>query len=251
MINVLGTPSATRNDKIIKLTPQQLSALALIAIRREIPAHDFKRAIWGDEDDVSAERVRDMLSVLRKRVGGLSVIPKREDGLVCAGSDLGCDLLLFDALSTRAQSVPEESVDRAHEMLDLVTGRLFNYPSADQAWWRWSELAFGMTDWTSKTTTVAELLARTHLARSEPAAARDIAERGLNADPLNAALTEILMEAHADLGAVEAAQRVYDSHDRSLNKFDLGGASNETRLVLERLRANASISIECPTEAAT
>ena len=34
MINVLGTPSATKNGESIKLTPQQLSALALIATRR-------------------------------------------------------------------------------------------------------------------------------------------------------------------------------------------------------------------------
>ncbi len=38
-----------------------------------------------------------MLSVLRKKVGGLSVIPEREDGLVCAGPDLGSDVLVFDS----------------------------------------------------------------------------------------------------------------------------------------------------------
>jgi DNA-binding SARP family transcriptional activator len=136
-------------------------------------------------------------------------------------------------------------------MLDLVTGRLFNYSSLDQTWWRWSEIACGMTDWTSKTTTAAETLARVYLDRSEPAAARDIAERGLIADPLNAALTEVLMEAYADLGALEAAQRVYESHDRQLDMSDLGGASTETRLVLERLRSHASSSVTTATEAAS
>lgn len=251
MINVLGTPAATKNGDHIKLTPQQLSALALIATRREIPAHDFKRAIWGDEDDVSAERVRDMLSVLRKKVGGLSVIPKREDGLVCAGPDLGSDVLVFDALATRARTTPDELIERLHEMLDLVTGRLFNYSSVDQTWWRWSEIAFGMTDWTAKTTTAAETLARNYLERADPAAARDIAERGLIADPLNAALTEVLMEAYANLGALEAAQRVYESHDRQLDMSDLGGASNETKLVLQRLRSHASSSVSTATEAAS
>ena len=240
MINVLGTPSATKNGKPIKLTPQQLSALALIAMRREIPAHDFKRAIWGDEDEVSPERVRDMLSTLRKRVGGLSVIPKREDGVVCAGPDLGCDTQIFDALAIRCQRSPHQLEERLRDMLDLVTGRLFNYSSADQVWWRWAEIAFGMTDWTTKTTTAADTLARLYLDRSDPAAARDIAERGLIADPLNAALTEVLMEAYADLGTLEAAQRVYESHDRSLDLADLGGASDETRRVLSRLRAAAS-----------
>ncbi len=62
-------------------------------------------------------------------------------------------------------------------MLDLVTGRLFNYSSVDQTWWRrWSEIAFGMTDWTAKTTTAAETLARNYLERADPAAARDVAD---------------------------------------------------------------------------
>lgn len=236
-INVLGTPTATKNGEPIKLTPQQLSSLALIAMRRDVPAHDFKRAIWGDEDDVSPERVRDMLSVLRKKVGGLQVIPKREDGVVSAGPDLGSDTLIFDALATRSTEAPYELVGRLQQMLDLVTGRLFNYPSADAAWWRWSEISYELADWTSKMTTAAETLARLYLDRSDPAPARDIAERGLVADPLNAALTETLMESYADLGTLEAAQRVYESHDRSLDMADLGGASDETRRVLERLRA--------------
>jgi DNA-binding SARP family transcriptional activator len=249
MINVLGAPTATRRGQPIKLTPQQLSALALIAMRREIPAHDFKRSIWGDEDDVSPERVRDMLSELRKKVGGLSVIPKREDGIVTAGPDLGSDTLVFDALAAQSNAVPEEGPERLRQMLDLVRGRLFDYSSADSLWWRWSEIAFGTCDWTAKTTDAASALARWHLDRSEPAAARDLAERGLIADPLNAALTELLMEAYAELGTLEAAQRVYESHDRSLDMADLGGASEETRRVLQRLRDASGSS--AATEPAT
>lgn len=234
MINVLGAPHATRDGSPIKLTPQQLSALALIAMKREIPAHDFRRSIWGDQDDVSPERVRDMLSQLRKKVGGLRVIPKREDGLVCAGDDLGSDTLVFEALLTRSAAAPDEEVERLREALDLVTGRAMNYSTSDSAWWCWSEIAFGATDWTAKTTEAAASLSRRYLEASEPAAARDIAERGLVADPLNASLTELLMEAYAELGQLETVRRVYESHDRSLDMADLGGASAETRRLLER-----------------
>ncbi|WP_395155502.1 BTAD domain-containing putative transcriptional regulator, partial [Ilumatobacter sp.] len=240
MINVLGAPHAAKNGVPIKLTPQQLSALALIAMKREIPAHDFRRSIWGDEDDVSPERVRDMLSQLRKKVGGLRVIPKREDGLVCAGEDLGSDTLIFESLLTRAAAVPTERTERLNDALDLVSGRVMDYSSSDATWWRWTEIAFGATDWTARTTDVAGSLARCRLDDSEPAAARDIAERGLVADPLNASLTELLMEAYADLGTLESAQRVYESHDRSLDRADLGGASIETRRVLDRLRSAAN-----------
>ena len=244
MVNVLGVPHATKNGASVKLTPQQLSALALIAMKREIPVHDFRRSIWGDEDDVSPERVRDMLSQLRKKVGGLRVIPKREDGMVCAGDDLGSDTLAFEAFVARSASVPTEKVVRLREALDLVTGRVMDYSSSDSAWWRWSEIAFGATDWTMKTTDVASSLAQCYLESSEPAAARDVAERGLVADPLNASLTELLMEAYADLGTLETAQRVYESHDRSLDMADLGGASPETRRVLQRLRAAADRAVD-------
>ena len=239
MINVLGAPHATRDGAPIKLTPQQLSALALIAMKREIPAHDFRRSIWGDEDDVSPERVRDMLSQLRKKVGGLRVIPKREDGLVCAGTDLGSDTIVFEALLTRSAAVPDEQVQRLCEALDLVTGRAMDYSTTDSAWWRWSEIAFGATDWTAKTTEAVASLSRCYLDASEPEAARDVAERGLVADPLNASLTELLMEAYADLGQLESVRRVYESHDRSLEMADLGGASAETRRLLERIQTAA------------
>ena len=59
------------------------------------------------------------------------------------------------------------------------------------------------------------------------------------------------MEAYADLGALEAAQRVYESHDRQLDMSDLGGASTETRLVLERLRSHALRSVTTATETAS
>ena len=109
-----------------------------------------------------------------------------------------------------------------------------NYSTSDSGWWCWSEIAFGATDWTAKTTEAAASLSRRYLEASEPAAARDIAERGLVADPLNASLTELLMEAYAELGQLETVRRVYESHDRSLDMADLGGASAETRRLLER-----------------
>ena len=87
-------------------------------------------------------------------------------------------------------------------------------------------------------------LAGLYLDRGDPGAARDIAERGLIADPFNAALTERLMEAYAALHAVEAAQRVYESHDRALTARGYDGASEETRRVLERLRAAHAAEVD-------
>ena len=97
----------------------------------------------------------------------------------------------------------------------------------------------GTAAWTAKTTEAVASLSRCYLDASEPEAARDVAERGLVADPLNASLTELLMEAYADLGQLESVRRVYESHDRSLEMADLGGASAETRRLLERIQTAA------------
>ena len=45
------------------------------------------------------------------------------------------------------------------------------------------------------------------------------------------------MESYGAMHAVEAVQRVYESHDRALTARGFDGASEETRCVLERLRS--------------
>jgi len=74
----------------------------------------------------------------------------------------------------------------------------------------------------------------------------EVVTRGLQAEPLNAALTEVLIKAHADSGAVEVALRVYQVHDRALADSGFGGAPDETPAVIDSIyvrRSNASAAM--------
>jgi DNA-binding SARP family transcriptional activator len=80
-------------------------------------------------------------------------------------------------------------------------------------------------------------LGRHHLAAGDAAAAREVAERGLKALPIDSALTELLMDAYAAQGSTAAAERVFDAHERALDDLGLSAASEETLAVIEGIRA--------------
>lgn len=259
LVRVFGEPDVLIDGEVANLTPQRTAILALLAIEREVSIEDLKRAIWppkrvnkidpdtGDvvmlssgqpqmiEQEVTKHRVRDALSELRKAVGGVRVVSNVSDGKVSAGPDLGCDTMLFDALNARAGQDPASTAVRLHEMLLLVRGPVFGYAASSTPHWRWVDLAQLEATWEGRVVTAAHTLSGMYLAHGDAGGAREIAERGLAADPLNSALTERLMEAYAQLGAVDSAQRVYEAHDRAM--IDFGGATPETRMVLDRIRA--------------
>ena len=259
MVNVLGEPHVTINGENVKLQAQQLAILALLAIKREVSVEDLKRAIWlpkkvdkidpdtgqiirlpsGEphqvEVEVTKHRVRDALSELRKAVGGSRVLSNVIDGKVAAGPDLGCDTMLFEALNARARQDPSTTAVRLHEMLLLVHGPVFGYAPSSSPYWRWVDLSHLQAVWEGRVVTAAHTLSGMYLDAGDASGARTIAERGLAADPLNSALTERLMEAYASLGSIDLAQRVYEAHDRAM--IDFGGATPETRIVLDRIRA--------------
>lgn len=66
---------------------------------------------------------------------------------------------------------------------------------------------------------------------------------GAGSDPLNAALTEILMQAYAHLGMPEASQRTCESLDRSLGLSDLGRASQESPWISGGSRGNVTCKV--------
>jgi DNA-binding SARP family transcriptional activator len=236
MVHLLGEPFATRDGEPLALSPQCLSALAFLAVERDASVRAFDEAMWGDED-VPYHRRRDLLSSIRKATGGPTVVPHADDGRVRAGPDLGSDLAVFEALNNRAQHAPGELQTRLDEITQLVRGRPFVCAPSAAHLWRWADLSQLHALWGHRAATVAWELAGLYLERGDAGAARDVAERGLLADPLNAGLTERLMEAYVALDAVEAAQRVYESHDRALTSRGFEGAAEETRRLLDRLRA--------------
>jgi DNA-binding SARP family transcriptional activator len=230
-----GAPRVAAAGGELRVKPQPLAGLAYLAIYREVALDDLRSAIWGDDQQVKPQRLRDLLSELRKQLGGAQVVGHIEDGVVRAGPELGCDLAVFEALAERARQVPAEAGQHLAAMVDLVEGPPFAYPSSAAAYWRWVDLSHLHAVWQHRLATAAYELAELHLSRDDPNAALRVAERGLLADPFNGPLTEMVITAYGRLGAYDTARRVFEAHDRALTDRDLGGASDETRRVLDHL----------------
>lgn len=234
-----GPPRVEGPAGEIRVKPQPLAALAYIAMHREIALDDLRSAIWGDDQPVKHHRIRDLLSELRLQLGGTDVISHIDDGKVRAGPQLATDLAAFQSLAVRAGEHPEQAGDILAAMVELIGGRPFAYPSSAAAYWRWVDLEYLHAVWEHRLTTAAYELAELHLTNGNPQQAIVAARRGLEADPLNGPLTEMLMTAYAATGAIDTAQAIFEAHDRALQARDLDGASDETRRVLDELRANA------------
>jgi hypothetical protein len=150
--------------------------------------------------------------------------------------------MIVEALAERARTHPGEWEQRLRQIVDLAAGRPFAYPSSSSGSWRWADLEMLHATWETRIATAACELGRYHLERSEPLHAVEVANQGLTVDPRNSALIEVLMAAYADLGAYDKAKQIYEAHDRALADADLGGASEETRRLLDRLSAAAASS---------
>ena len=107
-VRLLGVPSVTGTSGEIRLTAQQMAAVAFLAVEREATLDEFRSAIWGDDVEVKDHRVRDLLSELRKALVVDNAIAKVEDRIVRAGPALGSDLDVFAALTERARTEPSE-----------------------------------------------------------------------------------------------------------------------------------------------
>lgn len=244
VVRLLGEPDAILDGERLALAPQPLSALAFLALERNVSVTALRDALWGDVE-VPAHRWRDLLSNIRTKIAAaagarLDVLGHVVDNRASAGDDVTTDLAVFTALANRAHARPEEAELRLGQMLDLVRGRPFTLAVTSAHLWPWVDLGHLEATWSHRVSTAAYELARARLGRGDATSAREIAERGLRADPLSAELTEVLMEAYAAQNALAAAQRVYAAHDRALSARDLGGASPETRRVLERIQAGAT-----------
>lgn len=248
LVSLLGEPTVTIDRERVAVSPQQMAALAFLAVRRDVSVDQFTEAIWGDGAVVPSQRIRDLLMAIRSKAGGTTAIGAIEDRRIRVGNELDTDLAMFEALTQRIDEVPDEFVRRMHQILDLVAGRPFAFASTAAASWSWVDAESLEAVWGMRVSTVAWELAGVYLDRHDPAAARDIAERGLVADPLNAALTERLMESYAGLRSLEAAQRVFEAHDRALSLRGFDGASADTRRVLERLRSAHDAALDDAVE---
>jgi LysM domain len=135
MVHLLGPIHATVNGEPLKLTPQELSALAYIAVHRKVSVERIACALWNDAAP-NRRRVRDLLYQVRKVVGK-NAVSELEASLITAGPDLGCDLDTWEALANRIKLAPHEADERRSEMAALDNGPVFEYPEPQSKYWAW------------------------------------------------------------------------------------------------------------------
>jgi DNA-binding SARP family transcriptional activator len=233
MLRLLGPVAAEGAD----LTPQQIAVLTFLALHDD-PAPttaQVKSTLWAGETPTS-RRWRDFLYTLRRAAGSDAVVEVGDDGFGL-GPNIGTDINLVQTLLARADSHPAQRWECLELAVDQLRGVPFTYPSTAARFWRWVDSEYLDARLYARVAEAANDLGRHHLAAGDAAAARDVAERGLKALPIDSALTELLMNAYAAQGSTAAAERVFDAHERALDDLGLSGASEETQAVIEGIRA--------------
>jgi len=243
LVRLLGPPAV--EGAIKPVTAQQLSGLAYLATHKPTTKSQVMEALWGDKPP-GERRWRDFLSELRSTIpGGITIVPQVTDGVVATTDDLGSDVGQMEALLARAATHPEERARCLQGATDLLRGVPFT-PADPKArrYWRWVEMDYVDGRVFQQLAQAGHDLARIYLDAGDPEAAMGVAHKLLSACSLDPGLTEVLMEAYAAMGSVGAAERVFEAHDAALvDACGYEGASEETRLVLERIRRAESVGV--------
>jgi len=243
LVRLLGPPAV--EGAVKPVTAQQLSGLAYLATHKPTTKSQVLEAMWGDKPP-GERRWRDFLSDLRSTIpDGITIVPQVADGVVATTEDLGSDVGQMEALLARAATHPQERTRCLKEATDLLRGVPFT-PADPKArrYWRWVEMDYIDGRVFQQLAQAGHDLARIYLDAGDPQAAMTVANKLLSACSLDPGLTEVLMEAYAAMGSVGAAERVFEAHDAALvEACGYEGASEETRLVLERIRQAESVGV--------
>jgi two-component SAPR family response regulator len=117
---------------------------------------------------------------------------------------------------------------------------VFAYRNADQDSYIWVDIENLVAIWEKKITSVAQHLAELYLDLGQPERAVDVAEHILRAVPIDTAVTETLMRAHAANGDLRSLKRVYQAHVNALERLDLDQPAESTTILFDDLRRNTT-----------
>ena len=174
--------STSHATETVKLTGQQLSAFAYLAINKNVARVELLEAISKDRQ-AGQDRVRDVLYALRRALGTDAITA--DGDRIQTGPTVTTDLDLFDTLATRARIHPHDTEHCLAHMLDLAHGRPFTYPTRASDHWRWINTDYLTGTWEGRVADTALELARHQLAQGNAVDAHATAQRGLHASPLN------------------------------------------------------------------
>ncbi len=217
------------------LTGKQTAVVTYIALHGTVTTDRLENAVWGSAGGSQRKRLTNAMSECRAVVGH-QVLPASSEGRYRAGPGLITDLELFELRVGQASGQDATSaVDTLRSALDLLTGPLFSYRSADKASFTWVDTENWVSTWELKVASVAERCARLLLELERPDEAAEVAVNALSVIPTHSTLTETLMQSYADSGDSHAVRRVYDDHLKALRSLEIDDADESTADLFDSL----------------
>ena len=230
------------------LRPKPTAVVAYIALHRSVSVEVLEDACWADPASGSLrKRLKDVMSECRAGIGSQH-LPASSEGHYKVGPGVLTDTELFDLWVTRAASQPpSQQAETYRSALELVTGKVFTYPSRAGSSFGWIDTENLLSQWEVKVQAIAQQCIETYLAIDSPEQAIEVANHVLLALPMNTPLTEALMRAHAAAGDLKAVDTVYRAHADGLHRILNLDPEGSTAELHEVLVLNRAISAEPST----
>lgn len=220
------------------LSPKPTAVVAYIALHRVVSTEQLEDACWSEPGLTDhRRRLRDLVSQCRSTIGAAN-LPTASDGRYRAGARLLTDLDLFSWHVERAtQLAPADAAAAYRAALDLVTGKVFTYPSKASTSYTWIDVENLVNQWEVRIAGVVQQCAVIYLDLGNPGAAIEVLNHVAGALPLHSGLTEMLMRAHARMGDQRAVRTTYASYVAALDDLDLD-VEPSIEALLNALRAD-------------
>lgn len=249
IVRVLGEIRVEGTDR--ELTPQQSAVFAYIALHDPVGADRVEDAVWTEPLDTRRRRLVKTVSACRAAVGP-EYLPAAEDGRYRTGEGVTTDLARFEdyvgrAATERERGSPVQALEWQRRALELVTGPVFSYRSADRASYVWVDLENWVSTCEYRVATAALEMVETCLEVGDLDGAVWASERGLLAVPAHTGLTEALMRVHARKGDRSMVECVFARHAQVLDELGIDDVAASTLEVLERSRV--ALQFACPSRA--
>lgn len=221
------------------LRTKPTAVLAYIALHHSVSVEALEDACWaeGSSSGSLRKRLKDVMSECRAGVGAHH-LPASAEGHYTVGAGVLTDTELFDLRVERATGQPLlQRAETYRSALDLVTGKVFTYPSRAVSSFGWIDTENLLSQWEVKVQRTAQQCIEAYRTLGEPERATRVAVHALRALPLNATLTEELMRAHAQMGDLGAIETVYRSHAGGLARIYDTDPEESTRMLHDKLCA--------------
>jgi DNA-binding SARP family transcriptional activator len=221
------------------LRPKPTAVVAYIALHHSVTVEALEDACWAEPGSGALrKRLKDVMSECRAGIGAHH-LPASVDGHYTRGPRVITDTELFDQRVARAAELPTDRAARAYrKALDLVTGKVFTYPSRAGSSFSWIDVENLLSQWELKVERMALHCSEAFLRMGAPDDAAEAALHALNALPLNVLLTETLMRASAEADDFGAVATIYRAHAEGLARIHRTDPEESTRNLYRQLCAN-------------